>query len=388
MRKVNIKSDNNMSTVCLVYNGSTFNERKGIYGISHLMEHLIFKGTDKYMNIFQEDGIDSNAFTDSNRIVFYMTGLSKYINKHKDSFIEGITNFSLTEEVLQNEKNIVLQEYDDYFNEISSYHMLNLFRKKYGYYDPIGLKEDLKNLTLQDCMNFYKLQYASPSNIVIVDRKVKTEIDPYVKTNYIGMLHDKFIYEPSNNFEKKVSFIALSQEIYDPKENMIMKIISNILSDGLNSPLYEEIREKLGLVYYIRMGIQKIFDEKSVLMFDTASTKENIPVIHNKLKEVFLNPDKYLTKSRFDIVMKSIDIDFQKLDCLKFGIPYIINEIADPEKSFKLNYKSITFDDVQTVYKKYFVDGIDNWYFSSSDTEFNDVQIVSEKQSWWKKLIK
>jgi hypothetical protein len=50
-------------------------------------------------------------------------------------------------------------------------HMLNLSRKLFNDYDPIGSKQDLENLKFMDCLNFFELQYAKPTKIINVSKK-------------------------------------------------------------------------------------------------------------------------------------------------------------------------------------------------------------------------
>ena len=81
MAVINVKSPTDLSGFYVVYNGSVQNEKKGWYGLSHLMEHLMYHRFDDLLDDFDKDGISSNAYTSDNNIVFYMTGLDEYLNK-------------------------------------------------------------------------------------------------------------------------------------------------------------------------------------------------------------------------------------------------------------------------------------------------------------------
>jgi hypothetical protein len=59
----------------------------------------------------------------------------------------------------------------DAFNDQGDSHMLNLSRKLFNDYDPIGSKQDLENLKFMDCLNFFELQYAKPTKIINVSKK-------------------------------------------------------------------------------------------------------------------------------------------------------------------------------------------------------------------------
>ena len=85
---INLKSQTDLSGFYVVYEGSTNLEKPGWYGISHLMEHLVCKSFDHLQEDFDKDGIDWNAYTSSNEIVFYLTGLDEKVNKWKKKFVE------------------------------------------------------------------------------------------------------------------------------------------------------------------------------------------------------------------------------------------------------------------------------------------------------------
>ena len=113
---INLKSETDLSGFYVVYEGSTNLEKPGWYGISHLGEHLLCKNFDHLQEDFDKDCIEWNAYTDSNNIVFYITGLEEKVNKWKYKFLELLSEFKITKEDFENERKIVLEEYSDYFN--------------------------------------------------------------------------------------------------------------------------------------------------------------------------------------------------------------------------------------------------------------------------------
>src|ERR1035437_636513 len=158
---INLKSENNLSGFYIVWQGSTNLEKKGNFGISHLCEHLICKSFDHLQEDFDRDGVDWNMYTSDNEIVGYMTGLDEKINKWKYKFVDLLSEFTITKEQFESERNIVLEEMADAFNGQSECHQLNLARKLFNDYGPIGLKSDLESLKFLDIINFWELQYAN-----------------------------------------------------------------------------------------------------------------------------------------------------------------------------------------------------------------------------------
>jgi len=197
----NLKSQSNLSGLYVVYEGSTNIEKKGNFGISHLMEHLMCKTFFHMIQDFDRDGIEWNAYTSSNEIVFYMQ---------------------------------------------SQAHQLNLSRKLFNDYDPIGLREDLEKLKFMDCLNFYELQYSKPTKIIHVSKNKKLKnldidfSDLKIDKKFEIGKHDVPL-ELNNEFKDKTSIICLSPLIEE--DHAYIHFLNAMISLGLKSPLYDEIRE-------------------------------------------------------------------------------------------------------------------------------------------------
>lgn len=364
----NLKSETDLSGFYVVYEGSTNLEKKGWYGISHLMEHLMCKNFEHLQEDFDKDGIDWNAYTSSNEIVFYLTGLDEKVNKWKGEFMDLLGQFNVTKEQFENERNIVLEEYMDSFNDQSQSHMLNLSRKLFGDFDPIGLKEDLENLKFMDCLNFFELQYAKPTKIINVSKNKKYKngtidfaqrtIDKVSKFgNYDVPL------ELNNEFKDKTSIAVLSPMIEE--DFAYVNFINAMLSLGLKSPLYQEIRENRGLVYFVHC-YQSRMNKQGINAISTQTSNKNFGAVVDAIKLVIENPKKYLTKERFNLVKDYYGVRRQKDEILRYKN---VNQWINPEDWSVYNIlDKITLKKVMEVYDKYY--NFDKFYISSDKKEF------------------
>ena len=364
----NLKSETDLSGFYVVYEGSTNLEKKGWYGISHLMEHLMCKNFEHLQEDFDKDGIDWNAYTSSNEIVFYLTGLDEKVNKWKGEFMDLLGQFNVTKEQFENERNIVLEEYMDSFNDQSQSHMLNLSRKLFGDFDPIGLKEDLENLKFMDCLNFFELQYAKPTKIINVSKNKKYKngtidfaqrtIDKVSKFgNYDVPL------ELNNDFKDKTSIAVLSPMIEE--DFAYVNFINAMLSLGLKSPLYQEIRENRGLVYFVHC-YQSRMNKQGINAISTQTSNKNFGAVVDAIKLVIENPKKYLTKERFNLVKDYYGVRRQKDEILRYKN---VNQWINPEDWSVYNIlDKITLKKVMEVYDKYY--NFDKFYISSDKKEF------------------
>ena len=365
---INLKSETELSGFYVVYEGSTNLEKKGWYGISHLMEHLMCKNFDHLQEDFDKDGIDWNAYTSSNEIVFYLTGLDEKVNKWKGEFMDLLGEFNVTKEQFENERNIVLEEYMDCFNDQTQTHMLNLSRKLFGDYDPIGLKEDLEKLKYMDCLNFFELQYAKPTKIINVSKNkpYKNNTIDFAKrdiTKTIEFGENDVDLELSNEFKDKTSIAILSPIIEE--DFAYVHFINAMLSLGLKSPLYQEIREKKGLVYYVHCYQSRV-NNQGINTISTQTSNKNYNGVVDAVKEVITNPDKYLTKERFDLVKDYYKVRMAKDEILRYKN---VNQYINPEGwSVYDILDKVNMKKIKEVYKKYY--NFDKFYVSNDKKEF------------------
>ncbi len=365
---INLKSQTDLSGFYVVYEGSTNLEKSGWYGISHLMEHLMCKNFDHLQEDFDKDGIEWNAYTSNNEIVFYLSGLDEKVNKWKGEFMDLLGDFNVTKEEFENERNIVLEEYMDSFNEQTQSHQLNLSRKLFGDFDPIGLKKDLQNLKFMDCLNYYELQYAKPSKIINVSKNKKYNnqaidfVDRQIVKN-IEFGNHNVPLELGNDFKDKTSIVILSPTIEE--DFAYVHFINAMLSLGLKSPLYQEIREKRGLVYYVHC-YQSRMNQQGISTIATQTSNRNYNQVVDSVETIIKNPGKYLTKDRFNLVKDYYKVRQQKDEILRYKN---VNQWINPEGwSVYDILDEVNIKKVREVYDKYF--NFDNFYISSDKKEF------------------
>jgi len=364
----NLKSQTDLSGFYVVYEGSTNLEKKGWYGISHLMEHLMCKNFDHLQEEFDKDGIDWNAYTSGNEIVFYLTGLDEKVNKWKGEFMDLLGQFNVTKDQFENERNIVLEEYMDAFNDQTQSHMLNLSRKLFNDYDPIGLRQDLESLKFMDCLNYFELQYSKPTKIINVSKNKKytnagIEFAERQIVKNISFGEHKTPLELNNDFKDKTSLVMLSPIIEE--DFAYVHFINAMLSLGLKSPLYQEIREKRGLVYYVHC-YQSRMNQQGINTIATQTSNKNFNACVDSVKEVISNPKKHLTKDRFDLVKDYYKVRQQKDEILRYKN---VNQWINPEGwSVYDIIDKVDFKTVKKVYDRYY--DFDKFYISSDKKEF------------------
>jgi predicted Zn-dependent peptidase len=140
-----------------------------------------------------------------------------------------------------------------------------------------------------------------------------------------------------------------------------------MLGGGLKSPIYKEIRENNGLVYYFHCYQREITNNSMISILETETSNKNVDKVQDLVNKIISNPDKYLTKTRFEITKKYYKNKFEKENILIHNNGYKFFE--PPQFSIEKIIKTLTYEDVRRVYDKYF--DFSKFYQSTDKNEFN-----------------
>jgi hypothetical protein len=166
-----------------------------------------------------------------------------------------------------------------------------------------------------------------------------------------------------NDFKGESSLIMSSPII--ESNNAYVHILNACLGQGLNSPLYQMVREQKGLAYYLSV-YQSRMNDVGVTTISTVVSPENIDPIVETISDVFGNIDKYLTKERFDIIVESTKVNLKMSDINRYGN---VNRWINPQGwNVSDIIDDVTYDDVMETFENNYK--MDNFYISNDKTEF------------------
>ncbi|MFP4498838.1 MAG: M16 family metallopeptidase [Vulcanimicrobiota bacterium] len=162
-------------SLAVIYRVGSRNERIGITGITHVLEHMLHKNTKKYPKgrmaaVLNRVGADFNAFTSNDVSGFYETLAPEYLELALHIEADRMKNAELTAEDLNMEKKIILAEAAAYESK-PSYQLWKQVRASSFIHHPYmwpaqGYNEDIQNLTLNQVKWYYKTNY-TPKNAVM-----------------------------------------------------------------------------------------------------------------------------------------------------------------------------------------------------------------------------
>lgn len=261
-----------MSTVMV---GSKY-ETKDISGLSHFLEHMAFKGTQKRPKAIDISteleglGASYNATTGQERTNYYAKVMNKHFDKALDIVSDLYLNPTVSMEELEKERGVILEEINMY-EDMPMRNVYDLFLKTmYGDqpagWSVAGRKEVVKSLKREDFLNFRKEHYNSENTIITISGgyeesgieeklesffgsmpKKSETIMPEVNNNQ-NSPNEKITFKDSDQAHLIIGFRAFP---VNDKRRSSLAVLSGVLGKGMSSRLFTEVREKRGLAYYV-----------------------------------------------------------------------------------------------------------------------------------------
>src|SRR4030043_2388281 len=253
------------------YRVGSRNEEWGKTGLSHVLEHMMFKGTEKvggeeFSRIIQENGGNFNAFTSYDNTAYFENLSSDRIPVATDRESDRMQNLVLRQEDFRTERMVVVEERrlrteDNPQAFLLEQLMATAFQIHPYHWPIIGWMEDLARLILEDLKSYYRTYY-NPVNafLVVVGDFKKEEILP-MREKAFGLCHKGAMHnqekekDPAQAGERRIflkkeaqlPYIVMGYHVpnlHDP-DSYILEVIATILSGGKSSRLYQSlVRDK------------------------------------------------------------------------------------------------------------------------------------------------
>jgi len=250
----------------LHYQVGSRNELPGITGISHLFEHLMFRGTkelgpEEFARLLQAKGGEINAFTTKDHTSYFENLPKEHLELALSLEVDRLANLKLDEENFQTEKEVVISErklrsVDSPFGLVEE-QLYSLAYTQHPYQWPvIGRAQDLRRLTLADCLAYYRTYYHPGNLTVVIAGDVRPEEARELVEKHFGSLKSPGspapleVREPPQRGERRSVFKKVSQvEAFfagfhvvglDHPDIYPLTLLAVVLSGGRASRLYQE----------------------------------------------------------------------------------------------------------------------------------------------------
>jgi predicted Zn-dependent peptidase len=347
-------------------------ESSNIKGISHFIEHLVFKGTKKrnVTEIAKEIELRGgiiNAFTGEEVTCFWNKLPSKYFEVGADVCRDLVLNPTFEPLALERERKVILEEIKMYHDNPTTFVIEKL--KELLYKKPFGLSiaGDSKSdsfLTREKILKIFNSVYSSNNLIfsVVGNTSWENVLDqarlfsssksvikslPIVKSNGVFM-------EKRMGIDQAHQVLGFHMPKINDKNRYSAEVFDCILGEGMSSRLFQEIREKRGLCYSIKSNLEQSRDYSYELIY-AGTVKEKVQLVKELiLKEIkklkSLNPREFEESKERLIGLKQIT----KEKCDTTMLDLIEEEIggnASNYYNYEANISKVKLKDVQNLSK-------------------------------------
>jgi len=373
-------------------------EKKEINGISHFLEHMVFKSNTKYpkpeimTQIIDSMGVSYNAYTNKSHTAYHYkfpTDLG-ILKKICDIAYHMLFKSVFKDNDIKVERDVIIQEIKGDLNnpDITFEDKIenNLFAKTPLEFNVAGNLKSINNIKKTDLEEYYNKFY-KPENLIIVvsgnlpvgfKKVINNRFSKGPKMENIDLMNKLIPFESpyqgenmkdlrvklkyKNGMEKTQKHLAivfLTKGLYD-ENRLVYRLLANLLGGNMSSRLFLKIRENLGLVYTISSS-NILYMETGYFYIKCKLNETNIPkvlkIINNELQDMIKNgiTDKELKKSKF-YVINNLKMDLNDNDYKsEFYGEQLLNypEIKTVQKYIN-QLKRITKKDINSAIKTLF----------------------------------
>jgi len=393
----NIEYVNSVSVGLWVENGSR-NENINNNGISHFIEHMLFKGTTtrtakQIAEAIEDVGGQLNAFTGKEATCYYIKALDTHLELSLDILSDMLFNSNFSEDEIEKEKGVIIEEIN--MSEDSPEDVLiDLHTKAIWNNDSIslpilGTMETVKSFSRKTLLDYIDSYYIPENSVISISGKFDMKNIEKLLEKYFGNWYTKnkniTIYSSpellNHHYFRKKDIEQLHLSLGIPgveignEDSYTLILLSNILGGGASSRLFQKIREELGLCYSIysymsafkNTGIVSIYAGINPLYADVAidAIKEEV----SKFAKSGIDNDRLLKAK--EQLKGSYILGLESTSSRMFSngkSVMFLNKINTPEDVLR-KINEIDMARVNTVMEKTFKRGIINSAFVGKENE-------------------
>lgn len=393
-------------------------EPKGLEGVSHFIEHLVFKGTRKYnvgeiASIVEASGGELNAYTSFDQTVFYVTISKNYSHIALEVISEMMGHPTFIPAEVDSEREVVCEEIkmgQDSAGRSSSQLLFKSVYKKHPYGIPvIGYEKNVRSWPTSKIKKFYQSRYV-PSNMSLIvsgdfeASDMKKEIiklySDFLPLRLKKMTRKKELIQKKPSFlvqNKKLteSYFQLAMPAPNVKHNDIpaMDILALVLGQGETSRLYTKMRLENSVVNsiscfnynpqdsglfafslkYSEQDPQEIF----TLLFTEIEKIKTQGITWDELRKAILNisSEQFYSIETVDGIANKIGSDH-----------FYLND-TNAHKKYLLKIQKVTPKQVQKVAQKYFSPQKANYSLMGPASDKKNMEVLKLAEKTWKGLV-
>lgn len=367
-----------VSTGILISCGSRF-ETPTYAGISHFVEHLLFKGTNtrsakQLKESIEGKGGSFNAFTSEEIVCYYIKILKPHLETGLDILSDMIKNPLFDQNEIEKERNVILEEINMY-RDFPARYVFELLDNVMFENHPLGTSilgtpETLKNINRQTLLHFVENYHTGKNLVLSVAGSFDEDELIGLSEKLLNSITDgkKADFIPFNEKKDTLSYNIKLKEIEQchfclgfyayPREDdrrFALSVANTILGGNMSSRLFNEIRENRGLAYDIKSYTKSYYDTGAIIVsagLIPTNLTESLKVIKEQMHNMI---EKKVTEKELESAKEYLISQF--LMGLEDHMEYMLwmgEQLVTKEKMLSISevqskIRSITDKDVQNV---------------------------------------
>lgn len=376
----------NSVTVMALVNAGRRYEPENLAGISHFLEHMVFKGTKNFptaqvlSTLIDEVGGQFNAFTSKEYTGYYVKLGDRYIDRALDVVTDMVCVPLLRQEDIDREVGVIVEEINmyedmpmrnigDVFDELL-YAQSNLEGRI------LGTKETVRALKSTDFQAYMDAWYGFKNVVLVVagsDKKVNapgllSQIEElFAKGGEKRQAHEHQTFwqkkygQDKNRFQHKTTEQAhfiMGFPGYDRNDERkyALSVLSTLMGKTMSSRLFSEIREKRGLCYYVRSEVDFYHD---VGVFgasagvDPNRLQEAVSAMSTEFKEIVgkrpVTEAEVVAAKQNLVGSLLLDLEDSQSVASWYGMKQLLEGKVETEEEAIAHIEAVTLDQVQKV---------------------------------------
>jgi predicted Zn-dependent peptidase len=342
-------------------------------GISHFIEHMLYKGTSfrsakKIAEDIEKNGGDLNGFTSEEVTAYWCKMPSKYLNIALDVLSDMVKNSLFDEDELEKERKVIFEEikmchdipmryvFDEIGNLIYNKNALNI----------IGTYKTMNLINREKIVKKFKQVY-KPNNMILcvvgdadfeeivkfAEENFESEQGEIIEQDFELIFGEKI--ETRKGIDQANLVFAYHVGLANDSKNYSAQVLSCLMAEGMSSRLFQEIREKRNLAYAIKGGseINKRFAYNFIYV---GTMKENLEKIKKLILEEFEKVAESLNEEELNQIKKQMIGNYyiSMEDSQTQMVNLILSEVhgnANDFYNFEKNISKIKLKDVKELAK-------------------------------------
>ncbi len=364
------------------------NETEEISGISHFIEHLVFKGTKKREGKEISQAVEGvggvlNAFTGEEYTCFYTKAMSEYFAPVFDVLWDMVSNTYFNDKHIEKEKLVVKEEVSMYL-DLPGQYVHDLLSGVLWPDQPLGRPllgtiESIDAISQESVLDYKNKLYTLDNIIVAIAGNIKHESAYDVVSKCVSDFqiakNNKLVTPDAIEAQKNSEFsikdkdteqahLALAIRSYprNHEDRYILKVLNTILGENMSSRFFQAVREKHGLAYAIHSSVERYKDTGALVVSagtEPRNMNKAIELILKEMKGVSLegvSADELKRAKKYSIGQLSLGLEKTMNIMMWIGESLLTSDKVTGIDEILENIKKVSIDDIVRVSEDLFKD--------------------------------